>query len=89
MLILADRLGEAVEKQLHRLGVHVGQDQREGIVRAGFDSREDVGEREALVGNAARSLAALPPDVACAALLADARFILEEQAYRLFNSTTD
>jgi hypothetical protein len=89
VLVLFDRRAEAVEEQLHRLGVHVGQDQREGVVGAGLDRGEDVGEREALVGDAAWAFAALPPDMAGAAFLADPRLVLEEDADALFCPLTD
>jgi hypothetical protein len=80
VLIGRDRDRETVEKQLHGLGVHVRQHEREGIVRPRLDRREDVGEREALVGETGRALAALPPDMTRAALLSNARLVLEEQA---------
>jgi hypothetical protein len=64
---------------LHGFGRHFGHDKREGVVGPRLDGREDVGEREALVGETRRALAARPPDVADAALLADARLVLEEQ----------
>jgi hypothetical protein len=57
----------------------VRHDKGEAIVGAGLDGREDVGEREALVAQARRALAAPPPDVDRASLLADARFVLEEE----------
>ena len=71
---------EAVQKLLHRVCVGVGQHQGEGIVAARLHGREDVGEGEALVAKPWRALAPLPPNVAGAPILADARFILEEQA---------
>jgi len=49
----------------------------------GLDRREDVGKREALVAQAWRAGAALPPDPAHAPLLADAGLVLEEQAQAL------
>jgi hypothetical protein len=58
----------------------VRHDQRKRVVSAGLDGREDVGEREALVGEARRTLAPLPPDVTDPTLLADARLVLEKQA---------
>ena len=79
MLVLRDRRREAIEEFLHRLGIDVWQDERESVVCAGLHGCEDVGERKALVAQARWTLAALPPDVADAALLADARLILEEQ----------
>lgn len=50
VLVLSQRGREAIEEQLHRLGVGVRQHEREAVVGAGLDRREDVGEREALVG---------------------------------------
>ncbi len=79
VLVVGDRGGEAIEELLHRLGIGPRHHQSEGVVGAGLDGGEDVGEREALVGKAWRALAPRPPDVADAALLADARLILEEQ----------
>jgi hypothetical protein len=89
VLVFADLGAEAIEEQLHRLGVHIRQDQREGIVGAGLNGCENVGEREALVGQPPRPLAAFPPDMAGAALLTDPGFILEEQPYALFRPTAD
>jgi hypothetical protein len=48
--------GEAIEGQLHRLGIHIRQDQAEGVVGAGLHAREDVGEREALAGFCCRDI---------------------------------
>jgi hypothetical protein len=56
------------------------QHQREAVIGAGLDGREDVGEREALVAQTRWSLAAPPPYVARSALLSDARLILKEEA---------
>jgi hypothetical protein len=83
VLVLADRCGELVEEFLHRLGIGVRQHEGEGIIGAGLDCREDVGEREALVAQAWRALPSLPPNAAHAALLADAGLVLEEQAQAL------
>ena len=79
MLVIGDRAGEAIEELLHRLGIGIRHDESKGIVGAGLHGREDVGEREAPVAQARRALAAPPPHVACAALLADPRLVLEEQ----------
>jgi hypothetical protein len=49
VLVLRDRLREAIEEFLHRLGIDVRQDERERVVGARLDGCEDVGEREALV----------------------------------------
>jgi hypothetical protein len=83
MLVLADGCGELIEELLHRLGVGVRQYEREGIVGAGLDGCEDVGEGEAPVTQAWRALAALPPDMTHAPFLADTSLVLEEQAKAL------
>jgi hypothetical protein len=83
VLAVRDRLGECVEKRLHCDPVGVGQDQRERVVGAGLDGGVDVGVDIALIEQARRSLAALPPDVADAALLPDARLVLEIEAQAL------
>ena len=88
VLVLADRGGEPIEELLHRLGVGVRQHEREGIIGAGLDDGEDVGEREALIAQARRALPSLPPDPAHAALLADTGLILEEQTQALASMRT-
>ena len=55
-------------------------DERKGVVGSRLDGCEDVGEREALVAKARRTLASPPPDVARAPLLPDAGLVLEEEA---------
>ena len=70
----------ANEKDLHRLGRDLGQDQRESVVRSRFHGAEKVGERVALVGPAGRTLASREPAMADATLLPDARLVLEKQA---------
>jgi len=65
---------------LHRRRIDIGHHQRESIVRAWLHRREDVGEGEALIAKPRRTLAAPPPDMTNAALLTDARLVLEEQA---------
>jgi hypothetical protein len=79
VFVLSDGFCEAAKEHLHRGRIGIRQHQREGIVRARLNSRKDVGEGEALIAKPRRALAALPPDMADAALLADACFILEEQ----------
>ena len=79
VLVLADRLGKMVEEHLHRFSIHVGQHESESVIGARFDAGEDVGEREAVVAQARRALSARPPDAAGSSLLADPRFVLEEQ----------
>ena len=83
VLVICDRLGESIEKRLHARAVRIGQDQRESVVGAGLDRGVDVGVDIALIEQARRSLAALPPDVADAPLLPDARLVLEIQAQAL------
>lgn len=80
VLVIADGRSEAVEEHLHRLGIHVRHDERKGVVGSWLDGCEDVGEREALVAKARRTLASPPPDVARAPLLPDAGLVLEEEA---------
>jgi hypothetical protein len=82
-LVLCDRRGESVEEHLHARRVGVRQDQHEIVVGAGLDGGVDVGVGVALVENAPRALTALPPDVADAAFLPDACFVLEIQAQTL------
>jgi hypothetical protein len=90
MFVFPERRSEAVEELLHRCRIGIGQHQREGIMGAGFHGGEDIGEGEALVAEARRALAPFPPDMANAALLADARLVLEEQANALaFMTCTD
>jgi len=89
VLVLIDRLGEAVEEQLHRLGSHVGHDACDGVVGARPDRREDLGEREALVGQPARALTASPPHMAGAALLADPHLVSEEHTDTLLGAFAD
>jgi hypothetical protein len=80
VLVLADGRREAVQELLHCIGVDIGHDEREGIVRTRLNGGEDVGEGEALVGKTLRPLAARPPDMTSAPLLTDARLVLEKQA---------
>ena len=83
MLVPRDGLGKAVEEVLHRRRIGVGHHQRKRVVCTWLHGCEDIGEGEAPVAKARRTLAALPPDMTDAALLADARFVLEEQAQAL------
>lgn len=86
---VGDGPGEAVEELLHRGGVHLGQDQRKGVVGLDLTGCEDIGEGEALIGGARRTLAFWIPAVTHAAFLADARLVLEEDAQALFRAPTD
>ena len=83
VLVLSNGFGEAIQEGLHCSRIRIRHHQREGVVRGWLDGSEDIGEGEALVGKPRRPLAALPPDVADAALLADTGFVLEEQAQAL------
>jgi len=83
VLVLCDRRGEGVEEHLHARRIGVRQDQHEIIVGAGLDGGVDVGVGVALIEKAPRTLAALPPDVADATFLPDARFVLEIKAQTL------
>lgn len=83
MFVRGDRFGELVEESLHGLRVGVGHNEGEGIIAPRLDGGEDIGEGEALVAQARRTLASLPPDMADTAFLADPRLILEKQAYAL------
>ena len=90
MFALRDGRGEAVQKHLHGCRIRIGHHQRKAIVRVRLHGSEDIGEGEAPVAKAWRALAALPPDVASAAFLADPRLVLEEQANALaFITCTD
>ena len=80
MVILGKHLGKAVEEGLHRRRIGIGHHQRKGIICAGLYGSEDIGEGEALVAEPRRTLSAPPPDMTNAALLADARLVLEKQA---------
>ena len=79
----SQRRGERIEERLHARRIGVGQDQSEGVVGAGLDRRIDVGVDVALIDEARRALATLPPDVTDAALLADPRLVLEIEAQTL------
>jgi hypothetical protein len=83
MLVLCDCHGEGLEKHLHCRPVRVRQDERERVVGARFDDRVDIGGYVALIEEAGRTLAPLPPDMADAPLLPDARLILEIEAQAL------
>ena len=83
--VFCQRRRERIEKRLHADRVGVGKDQREGVVGAGLDGRIDVGVDVALIEQARRTLAALPPDMADAALLPDACLVLEIQPQSLIS----
>ena len=83
MFVISDGFRKAVEEDLHRRRIGIGHHQREGVAGARLDGGEDVGEGEAPVAKSRRPLAALAPDMTDPAFLADARFVLEEQAQAL------
>lgn len=90
MVILGEGFGKAVEEGLHRRRIGIGHHQCESIVSAWLHGREEIGEGEALIAKPWRALAALPPDMADAAFLADACLILKKQAKALaFMTYTD
>ena len=80
MLIVIDDGREPDQELLHGIRVRVGQHKGEAVISAGFDGREDIREREAIIGKARRTLAASPPDVARPPLLTDPRLVLEKEA---------
>ena len=55
----------------------------ESIISSWLHGCEDIGEGEALIAEARRALATLPPDMADPAFLADTRLILKKQAKAL------
>ena len=83
MFVISDGFGKAVEEGLHRRRIGIGHQQCESVIGAWLHGREDIGEGEALIAEPRRTLPALPPDMTDAALLADARLVLEEQAKAL------
>ena len=90
MFVLSDGFRKAIEEDLHRRRIGIGHHHRKRVVRAWLHGGEDVGEDEAPVAKPRRPLAALPPDMTDAALLADAGLVLEEQAQALaFMTYTD
>jgi hypothetical protein len=88
MLVILDGRGESIEKRLHSCAVRIRQHQRERVVGAWLDSGVDVGGYIALIQEAWRSLAALPPDMADAPLLSDARLVLKIEANPLVSMRT-
>src|SRR5258708_6768795 len=78
-----DGLGDRHEVQVHRLDIAGGQDQGRALALFGTDSTEDVGGGGALVAGSARAGAALGPSTRDLVLLADARFVLEPNLYRV------
>lgn len=71
-----DGLGEFGEKEVHRLGIEPCHHQgRAGIARRAHRA-DDPGRAVTEIAPTARSMAALPPDVAGAAGLPDTRLVL-------------
>jgi hypothetical protein len=80
--------GEFIKQRLHRRDARLGHDQRHASVALRADGAEDPGRFVAHVPEPARADAALLPDAAGAADLADPRLVMEPQldrpAMRLF-----
>jgi len=90
MLVLRYGFRKAVQEVLHRRRIGVGHHECEGIVCVRLNGRKDVSEDETLIAKPRWTLAAFPPDMTDAALLADARLVLEEQAQAFaFMTSTD
>ena len=79
MLVRANRFGNLVEIDLHGVGRDLGQDEREGVIRARLNGAVDIGEGIALIASPRRPLAPREPAVTDAPLLANAGFILEKE----------
>lgn len=71
--------GEAVQEQAHGGGGDGRHDQREVGAAGRADGGVEVDRGEALVAQPGGTLPALPPAMRGAALLADARFVLEPE----------
>ena len=76
---LGEGLGEFGQEQIHGCGVRVRQHQGEGIIGGGAHGAEDVGRLEPLVAPPRRTLTAVEPAVAGAALLAFSGLVLEPE----------
>jgi hypothetical protein len=79
MLGRANRFGEFVEIDLHGIGRDLGQDEREGVIRARLNGAVDIGEGGALIASLRRPLAPREPAVTDAPFLTDARSILKKE----------
>jgi hypothetical protein len=83
VFVLGEGLCKAIQEHLHRIGIGIGQHQSKSVVRSRLNGSEDIGKGKALIAKPWRAFAALPPDMADAAFLTDARFVLKEQANAL------
>lgn len=83
VFILAQRLRELLQEQVHDRAGDGGQDERESFAADRLRRGKEVRPVEALVADAGRTLPLCPPAVTEAAFLADPRFILEEQTQAL------
>lgn len=79
MLVRADGFGELVEIDLHGVGRDLGQDEREGVIRARLHGAVNIGEGIALIASPRRAAPFREPAVTDAPFLANARFILEKE----------
>jgi hypothetical protein len=83
MLVLGKGFGEVSEEVVHDRDGNRRQDEVEGLAGGRFGGGEDVGPVKLLVAEAGRALALEPPPMTQAPLLANAGFVLEEQAAAL------
>lgn len=78
VFVFCDRRRETIKKLLHCSGIDLWHHKGEGIVRKRLYRREQIGEGKALISQTRRPLAPDVPAAADAALLPDARFVLEK-----------
>ena len=83
MGVLGQLVGEMVEEESHRLAGDLWQDEGDVGAVLGPDGGEDVGPLIAAVAAPRCPLAAGPPAMADATLVADPCFVLEPELYRL------
>ena len=79
MLVRANCFSKLVEIDLHGVGRDLGQDEREGVIRAQLNGAVGIGESIALIASPRRPLAPREPAVTDAPFLTDARFILKKE----------
>src|SRR5215218_8433682 len=78
-----ERGRETVQERLHGFGRDARQHEREALAGGGPHRREQVRPGVALIAQARRTLAAAPPAVAHAPLLAKAHLVLEPERQAL------
>ena len=79
MFVRINGFGELVEIDLHGVGRDLGQDEREGIIRARLHGAVDIGEGIALIASTRWPPSFREPAVTDASLLPDAGFILKKE----------